>query len=259
MISLSLLLVGPLLAAPATQDTPEPSAPPGAPARDAVPAGVTDDARPRADQLKSRIHDLRMSLLLGGERVQRAEREAIDFYGRKSQEVDRHLDTIQADLAESRTAYDVALERALGAPTPEARQAAMQEAAKLRGGISALEGDRDDFVKRRKNLSVLIDAVDERGRERDKLAARIESAAGIDEMTLPFLGMGLLPEGGEPAPASVGDELIADLLERDPLQARRVLFEMDPQAYWTRFPLQPPTGALLEALPFPSPDLPANR
>ena len=116
--------------------------------------------------------------------------------------------------------------------------------------------------RKRTHLYKLIDAVEERDRERDRLVTQLE-AGGSFETGLDFaLGtVGLAPavQPAEPASPFEDDVLVRDLLVRDPRAARRILFEADPATYWQRFPLRPPARALSQALVFPLADLPGRR
>jgi hypothetical protein len=205
---------------------------------------------------------MRMNLLLGGDRVRQAEREAIDFYAGKSEVVERRLDSAQAELSEKRAAYDLVLARSLQAPGRDARSKALAEAATLRAELAELETEVAMLEKRRAGLGELVAAVESRERDRERLVARLETSTDLDAVLgFPMGGIGLAPASmAEPAASPLeNDALIQDLLARDPIAARRVLYEGDPEGYWRRFPLQPPAAALAEALPFPLPDLPGDR
>ena len=247
LTSLTLLL----LASASPQD-PAPSGPSGS---DEQPATAS------AEELRARIHEMRMDLLLGGEHVQRAEREAIDFYSGKTELVDSRLDTIQSELSEKNASYSVTLDRALGASSGESRRKAMAEAATLRAQITDLEGESQELSGKRNDLSKLVVAIESRDRDRQRLVAQLETSTDFGEFGLPLTSVGLAPppQPVEAASPFDDDALIADLVARDPQGARRILFEMDPVRYWTRFPLQPPAAALSEALAFPLPDLPGRR
>lgn len=223
---------------------------------------ATESSAINAESLRQRIRDMRMNLLLGGDQVRNAETEARSFYGSKIEHVDGRLDTLQSDLAEKRPGYELALDRALTAETPGERQAAMRDASTLRSEISAIEQEAGELGERRGNLSQLVGAIEERDRERERLVAQIEASSVVDEtFALPLASIGLAPAvNAEPAASPLDDDaLVRDLLSRDPIGGRGVLFEMDPMGYWRRFPLQPPQGALRDALGFPLPDLPGSR
>jgi hypothetical protein len=215
-----------------------------------------------AEALRSRIHDMRMNLLLGGDKVREAERQAADFYSGKSALVEDRLDSIEVELAEKRASYDVSLARALEAPNLEAKRKAMGEAGLLRAEITELDEERTALGGKRDQLGQLVAAVEARDRDRDRLVAKLETTSDFGhELGMPLFSIGLAPVT-EAAPASSPFEdgaLIEDLLARDPLAARGLLFDLDPAGYWQRFPLQPPRAALAEALAFPLPDLPGTR
>jgi len=216
----------------------------------------------RADQLLGRIREMRKSLLLGGDKVQQAEAEAIDFYGEKIERIDQRLDTVQADLSEKRAAYDVALDSALGSEGASSRAGAMKNAQTLRNEISVLERDAEDLNGKRRSVSGLVRAVEARGHERRVLSQRMETSLDLDaQFGLSIGGVGLAPPVEvQPIASPFDDEpLVQDLLTRDPRGARQLLFEADPQRYWERFPLKPPADALRAALAFPLPDLPGSR
>lgn len=225
-------------------------------------AQETDATSSRAEELRGRIHDMRMDLLLGGDKVQAAESEAVGFYNKKIQTVEQGLDSIEVDLSEKRASYGVALDQSLDAATPAGREAAMRRAQALRGELARLEADAARLRAKRGNLGKLIGAVQARGRERQVLAGRLEASGGFDDEMWLSLGMvGLAPETVPPPDVSplADGGLVADLMRRDPRAASRLLFEQDPDGFWKRFPLTPPVGALHQALTFPLPDLPGRR
>ena len=214
------------------------------------------------EQLRGRIHDMRMSLVLGGDDVRAAENEAIGFYGEKVELIDQRLDSISTDLSEKRATYDVTLERALSSNNPQARAASMEKAQGLRSEISSLESEGNALRKKRGDLTSLVDAVETRGRERQSLAARLETTNDFDSIYgLSVGGVGLAPTVAvQPTGSAIDDDaLVKDLLERDVVGAHRILFEADPIRFWERFPMRPPTTLLRQSIPFPMADLPGNR
>lgn len=215
-----------------------------------------------ADALRARIHELRMDLLLGGDAVREAEREAARFYREKQGVVEGSLDTLHVELSEKRAAYEVALDRALAAEGAAQRRAAMDGAATLRREIDEFEWQSADLARKGGDLSRLVAAVEARERDRQRLVAQLETATDIQGgLGLPLTSVGLAPEIRALEAGSPFDDqgLVDDLLARDPREARRLLFDLDPSRYWERFPLRPPTAALAEALAFPLADLPAHR
>ena len=249
------LFVVPLIASAAVQDeTPA----------DTETEGASEPRKTSADAeaLRSKIHDMRMNLLLGGDQVKRAESEAIGFYGQKADLIDQRLDTIGADLTEKRASYELVLDRALNSSDAKERTEAMADASQLRSEISMLEMEDGDLRERRTGLSKLITSVESREKERERLVAQIETNQDFsDPLGMPMSSIGLAPPV-QPAEASSPFEnnaLIQDLLERDPIGARALLFDQDPVGYWVAFPLQPPRDVLRDALAFPLPDLPGER
>lgn len=215
-----------------------------------------------AEELRSRIHGMRMDLLLGGDRVRDAETEAIEFYGQKRELVDQRLDSIGAELSEKRATYDVVMGRALSETTPEARSKALNEAVMLRAEISSLENEAASLAERRNRLRDMVGAVEARDRQRQKLAADLETGPGSGDLAwMPMAGIGLAPDtGGAVVSDPLANEaLVEDLLRRDPAAARRLLFEANPGGYFERFPLRPPAEVLPQAIPFPLPDPPGRR
>jgi len=215
-----------------------------------------------AEALRTRIHDMRMSLLLGGEKVREAEDQASSFYGGKVDLVDQRLDTVTAELTEKRATYDLKLQNALNSSSPDERRRIMQEAAVLRSEITELEQEDADLEGKRGKLNQLIGAIDDRDRERQKLAAKIETSDSLEfEFGLPLASVGLAPDlpSAQPASPLANDELVQDLLAVDPRGGRQVLFEMDPVGYWTHFPLRPPASGVVAAFGFPLPDLEGSR
>jgi len=212
-----------------------------------------------AEQLRARIREMRMNLLLGGDQVREAEREAATFYTQKGQSVDRLMDGVATELSEVRASYDVTLDRALDGRGTAAGAEALAEAQGLRARVASLETEYDRLEERRGRISELVAGVEERDRERQRLVDRLE-ATSVDSGDLgafPALGIGLAPDvsvAAETTSPWEDDALFRDLMERDPRAARQMLFQADPDAYWQRFPLQPPARALRSAISFPRPD-----
>jgi len=222
---------------------------PAPPATPATKVGV--------DELRARIHEMRLSLLFGGDKVKSAEGEAIGFYNQRIESVNKSLDGLETDLAEKRASYDMALEQSLesGAGAP-----ALQRAQTLRAEIANLEHDADDLATTRTNLGKLVQTVQARQRERDILAARMNASSAEDLGAGFTLGsVGLAPDVQvRPDVSPFDDErLVQDLFARDPVAAARTLYAADPERYRREFPLRPPAEALRKALVFPLPDLPA--
>lgn len=227
----------------------------------AVDAPGAAAARPSvetsAEELRSRIKDMRMNVLLGGDQVRNAEREASAFYTKKSQSVERRIDDVATELTELRATYDITLDRALTSRGTSAGAEALAEAQPLRSKIGGLEDEMDRLEDRRTRLSELVAAVGDRDRERRKLVDRLESESvdGLEFGGVPTLGIGLAPNVPVEASAPLEDDaLMRDLLARDPRGARALLFESNPSGYWDRFPLNPPANELRQALGFPRPD-----
>ena len=215
-----------------------------------------------AEALRNRIHSMRMDLLLGGEKVREAEDQASSFYGGKVDLVDQRLDTVSAELTEKRASYDLKLQNALQSSSPEERVRIMQEAARLRTEITALEMEDGELEGKRGKLNQLIGAIDDRDRERQKLAAKIETSDSLEfNFGLPLASVGLAPDlpAVQPSSPLANDQLVQDLLDVDPRGGRQVLYEMDPVGYWDRFPLRPPGAGVVAAFGFPLPDLEGSR
>lgn len=216
-------------------------------------------APPGVEGLKDRIRGMRKDLLTGGELVRRSESEAVDFYQEKIEEIDRRVDSIQAELAESRADYDLALERTLQATSMEARRNAAADASVFRSRIDALEAEEEELGRRRAGFARAVQLIQQRSTERQRLATQMDTAPSID---LPgFLPpVGLAPDVAPPANPLLDDPgLIEDLLRRDPVRAREILFAANPEEYWRRWPLRPPADVLARSIPFPDPDLPGQR
>ncbi|MEE2940197.1 MAG: hypothetical protein VX460_07430 [Planctomycetota bacterium] len=228
----------------------------------AVPAATDEPTAPAvgttADELRARIRDMRMNLLLGGDQVRRAEEQAVDFYASKARSVGDRLDDVATELVELQATYDMALQRALAERGTAAGQEALREAAPLRRRIGDLELEADSLEARRERLSGLVDAVEARDRERRKLVDELESASvDGDELGMPMMSIGLAPNVPAPvedaAPLADG-ALFEDLMSRDARGARALLHAEDPEAYWERFPLTPPREVLRGAIRLPLPD-----
>jgi hypothetical protein len=229
------------------------------PPQEAAQEHVTGSARVEA--LRNRIHGMRMDLLLGGERVRQAESDAAQFYKGKVEVIDQRLDSVAGELTELRANYQVTLERTLRA-SGEARPAALREAGEQRARIQTLEAEETELGERRGHVEKLVGAVEARGRERERLAAKIEGYTEYGEaFAMQIGGLGLAPDIEATSASSPlsDDGLIQDLLALDAVGARRVLFESDPEGYWRRFPLRPPEPILRTVLTFPAPDLPGQR
>jgi len=220
-----------------------------------------DEARnTNVGKLRNNIHDLRMRLLLGGDRVRSSEAEAMEFYRQKTVSIDRRLDDVATDLAEKRAEYDVALERVLDTPGGD-RRAAARRASLLRQQRQDLEDEATNLEQGRLQYEQAVELVRKRGRERERLVNQLEappSTGGF--LAAPLPGLGLAPEPlPESGPMLTSPELVEDLLARDPERARQILIELDPAEYWRRWPLQPPVHVLRSTLRFPLPDLPKSR
>lgn len=254
MHPLNLLTLMPLLA----QDPATPAAEPPATEEGAAASSTAADA----ESLRTRIHDMRMNLLLGGDHVRAAEAEAVRFYSHKQEVVDGRLDTVGAELTEKRASYDVALQRALEAQGPEQRRSALGDAARLSGSVNDLEWEAQQLNQRRDELGRAVAAVQARDRDRERLVAQLETSRSYDlGVGLTPGAIGLAPSVESTASASPFDDeaLVEDLLARDPRSARALLYDVDPVRYWQRFPLRPPTVELAVAMRFPLPDLPEHR
>ncbi|QDV08063.1 hypothetical protein Poly30_35990 [Planctomycetes bacterium Poly30] len=206
-----------------------------------------------AESLRVKIRDMRMNLLLGGDQVRRAEEEAVDFYVGKTRSVENRMDDVATELVELRASYDVVLDRALETGSEDA----LREAQPLRSRITSLESEEAGLVKRRERLSELVAAVEERDRDRRRLVDQVESATALpDSFGAPMMSIGLAPPpvAAEASVPLEDDALLNDLLERDPRRAKSLYFAADPDRYWRRFPLKPPTGELRQAMRFPLPD-----
>lgn len=215
-----------------------------------------------AEDLRVRIREMRMNLLLGGDEVRRAEREAVEFYNGKTRTLDSRLDDVATELVEVRASYDVVLDRALSQGGTSAGADALKEAQPLRSRISELEAEEQGLLERKDRLSVLVDSVEQRDRERKRLADQVEAASvRPEDLGMPMTSIGLAPPPlAVEASAPLDDNaLMGDLLERDPRAARRLLFQSDPVRYWDRFPLRPPAKELSQAMVFPLPDPPGQR
>ncbi len=243
---------------PIPQESPENSAaavPVSAPAN--APA-EPEAAETTAEGLRSRIRDMRMNLLLGGDQVRQAEREAVDFYGRKTRSVENRIDDVATELVELRARYDVVLDRALASRGTADGAEALREAQPLRAQIAAMEGEADALNGKRNRLSELVASVEDRDRDRQRLVDELESSSiAPDEFGAPMMSIGLAPNVDIPISASApaeDDALIRDLMARDPRGTKALLWAEDPDGYWDRFPLQPPAAPLRKALRFPRPD-----
>jgi len=215
-----------------------------------------------AEALRARIHEMRMNLLLGGDNVRQAETEAVDFYYGKMELVEQRLDDVHADLAEKRASYDVLMQRALEASSPEARRTSLQSAQEIKLELGEFEREAAELRVTRERLSKFASSIEARKSERSRLSVQLETTGSADSGLGWAMGsLGLAPETVAREPASVFDDpaFVADLLARDELGARRILFEADPVRFWEHFPLKPPETALRQALAFPVPDLPGRR
>ncbi|MEM9802182.1 MAG: hypothetical protein AAGA20_17790 [Planctomycetota bacterium] len=226
-------------------------------------ADDTSGATPAtAEDLRVRIREMRMNLLLGGDQVRRAEDEAVEFYNGKSRALDARLDDVASELSEVRASYDVVLDRALSDSGGAAGAKALSEAQPLRARISSLEAEQEDLLDRKDRLNGMVATVEQRDRERRRLADQVEAASvRPEDFGMPMTSIGLAPPplASETAAPLEDDALMRDLLERDPAAARRLLFQSDPKGYFTRFPLRPPSAALSKAMTLPLPDPPGQR
>ena len=233
-----------------------PASAPGA----GTPRGAAATQPPNADHLRQRVHDMRRSLLLGGDRVREAESEAVKFYQQKIGQIDQRLSTLNAEQAEKGAQYELLLERILQAPSAQARRGVAVEAAGLRSELEVLQSEQGEMQKRRQEFGEAATSVQERDRQRERLSSRLDLAMQPNDVLAPLPMVGLAaPALRAPEDALADQGLIEDLLRRDPRRARAVLFELSPRAYFERWPLRPPDQVLLRTLPFPAADLPGRR
>lgn len=230
------------------------------------PAGPPQDKKvdsSRALELQKRIHEMRMNVLLGGDKVRQAETEAIDFYNRQSGLVEQRIDSMETDLVTKRAEYEVALDGALRSADPAARAQATRKAMGSSAEIGELEQELERMKGKRTGVSRLVATVSARKRDRENLAAEIETSDGLAgiEFGLPLMAVGFAPAAESGAGASPFDDerVVNDLMSRDPRAAKALLFEANPARYWERFRLQPPAVPLVKALSFPPPDVPGQR
>ncbi len=234
------------------------------PGSTATPTEAASSASPTSsasvEDLRERIHEMRMSLLFGGDKVKGAESEAMDFYTQRIESVNQSLDSIHTDLAEKGASYDAALRQALSGK--EGSAAAMQRAQSLRAEIVTLERESADLSSTSANLAKLVQTVQARQREREVLSARMDSSMSMDLSTNFTLGsVGLAPDVQVRPDTSPFDDprFVQDLFARDPVAAARILYAADAERYMRMFPLQPPAESLRKAMAFPLPDLPGKR
>ncbi|KAA3609571.1 MAG: hypothetical protein DWQ01_09585 [Planctomycetota bacterium] len=242
MQALLLLLIVPVLQEPGTGQEPENSALEAAPLRD-------------------RIRSLRRDLLAGGDSVKNAETEAVRFYQEKIRDLDKQADNLTVELAEKSASYDLALERTLAARDAKARDKAAADASRLRREIDSLKQEMADVEVRRIELDRAIQAIQDRGRQRDRLITDFDTTGGAPaDPLITTTGLGLAPEEEIPATNGLADEAVLnDLMERDPDRARELIFRTDPERYWAEWPLNPPAKELRRALRYPIGDPPGRR
>src|SRR5262245_51455549 len=206
----------------------------------------------RVEALRARIHGMRMDLILGGDKVKQAESDAAQFYKSRVELYDQRLDSVAGELTELKANYQSTLERTLSS-SGDTRPAALHEAAEQRSRIQALQAEESELGERRDHVEKMIGAVEARGRERERLATKLEGYTEYGEaFAMQIGGIGLAPDVDAASTSSPLDDdgLIQDLLALDPASARRVIFENDPLDYWRRFPLRPPEPVLRKALKF---------
>jgi hypothetical protein len=221
-------------------------------------APSTTAEKPSAEGVRSRVHELRKTLLSGGEQVRRSESEAIDFYQGRVDDIDRRGDAIQAELAEKSAYYKIALEKTLSATGDGATKAAT-DASLIREQIQNLKAEKDDLGLLRARFVQSIRVVGDRREDRVRLAGQMDAPSAGDLGGLIPPPAGLAPPAIAPQGALLVDQqLIEDLLQLDPVRARNLLFMADPSSYWVRWPLRPPAEVLARSIPFPPPDLPGQ-
>jgi len=254
-----LLLGLPLLL---LQSTPPPQQPGREP--DAAQAGTGEEnpsAAAAAAPLRERIHTMRRDLLTGGKLVRNAEDQAVQFYRSKMDDLDRRADSVAVDMAEKKASYSLALDHTLDAKTPEARAAAAREASRLKIEIGSMEAEIGRINKQRDDLAAAIQLVEDRARERDRLAAEFDaSGAAASNPVLVSGGIGLAPGKIAPKGDPLADpDLLDALIQRDPERARALVFQSNPKLYWQKWPLTPPGSLLRKSIRFPLGDVPGNR
>lgn len=223
---------------------------------EAEPDGVLIEAV----ELRGKVRDMRRSVLGGGPAVEKAEREALSFYRKKISQNARRIDELRTQRDAKDAEYRLALDSTLEAKNKETSEASARKAATLRAEIEEIDVEIDELSEQRDRISAAVAAIQARMNRRKRILDHFETPEEITSM--PFLGEDVLgPDegdlvGGDPFADSA---FLADLLRRDPAQARRILFDRDPMRYWKLFPLTPPVSSLHKAIPFPPADLPGNR
>ncbi len=208
----------------------------------------------KAAELRARVRDMRRSVLGGGPSVESAEREALSFYRRQVHETARKIDELRTDRDVKDAEYRLALDATLSADDAESENRAARRAGKLKKEIGDLDARIADLNRQRTQLGNAVVAIQNRMDRRRRVIGRLEEEATFH--TLPFLGETVLGPDDEDLdtgdPLLENDEFFADLMDRDPDKARRMLFLRDPQKYWLMFPLTPPEGVFREAFAHPS-------
>jgi len=222
---------------------------------------VSESAMLNSSKLRDRVRGMRKQVLGGGPAVAKSEGEALRFYRGKIHDIARQADELRTQRDSRDAEYQVALDTTLQSEDPAERADAAREAQKLRRQITELDDQTAMLEKRGESLGRGVESIQRRIDKRKRLLSTFDRGEVVDD--LPYLEDEVLggeeDEMGEDGNPFGDDAFIADLLQRDPAAARRLIFEADPTGYFERFPLKPSNRALRKALPFPPADLPGNR
>lgn len=231
-----------------------------APATGAKAEPAREDSLLTAAKLRERVKTMRKNVLGGGPAVEESEKEALRFYRRKLEQLARRTDDlhVQRDMKEAE--YNVALDATLKSGDPGERKQAARDANRLRTEVRGIDADIAAMERQGESLGRGLAAIRTRMDQRKRMLARFDREPLGEE--LPYLGddvLGLEEEADEAKDPFMDEELLMDLMRRDPAKARELIFKHYPQRYWQLFPLNPPADELKKAIPFPAPDLPEKR
>lgn len=224
---------------------------PGASSALASPAPPSPSARTKAAELKQRIHSLHKELLSGGPKVREADREALSFYHRKAESLEKQLYSSKADLLSAEAEYEAALDSTLNERQPRRIEALARNASEKKAALDQLHNDRKRLEQQRDLAITTATTIQKRVDRRQRLKDQFSDTDLRDTGALFSLPLAADEEQAPPPVNPFNRRILLDLARRDPIKARSIIRTQDPELYWQLWPLVPPQKILKRALPFP--------
>ncbi len=212
----------------------------------------TPTGREIAAKLKADIHALRRNLVAGGPKVREADAQAINFYRKKAASYEKGMHSFRADIISTKAEYEAALDATLREKNPVGLESLARRAQSKRSQLSELELKQKKLAQQRDIAHSSITSIQKRVGRRNGLLAQFDNGQLLEEESLwsPALTDSDLASQ-ETNRDPFDQRFLMDLARRDPLRARPIILQRNPDLYWQLWPLNPPVAILKDALPLP--------